>query len=79
MNRNRKILVAIFSLLALIGYTKLIWQSGFDQGADVSLCLVQSYIQYDGEKVAANEPSCQRAKEYQSNPLWILRRRENIE
>lgn len=59
-------------------YTKIIWQSGFDQGADVDGCVVASFqAAGPGETVAMakSDPACIRAKAYESNPLWLLRRR----
>lgn len=67
------ILLTGAAVLALAGYTKLIWQSGFDQGSDVALCVVASF-QNDG-KLATHQPACQKAGRYKSNPLWLLRRR----
>jgi len=58
-------------------YTKIIWQSGFDAGADVSQCLIATFSK-DGpapKHADMADSGCQRAKAYESNPLWILRRR----
>lgn len=73
----RRIYITAVAIGALLGFTKAIWQSGFDQGADVSLCVVASFQRY-GEKAVRVDPddsSCQRAKGYERNPLWLLRRR----
>jgi len=80
MNRLTKISLGFLAVFALIGYTRVIWLSGFDIGSDVSLCVVASYQQGPNEKtgkveLADNDPSCKRVEEYKSNPLWLLRRR----
>jgi len=60
---------------ALLAYTKWVWQSGFDQGSAVALCVVSS-LQNDG-KLAADQPECQDAKRGERSPLWVLRRRDD--
>lgn len=75
----KKVLYGLGIALVLVIYTKVIWQSGFDQGADVSLCVVESMIASEGEVVSlADSETCKRAKAYESNPLWQLRRRGDI-
>ena len=75
MKRSVLIAASGFAFVAaLVGYTKVIWQSGFDDGADVSLCVGESMIN-NGGKLATYAPACQRAKAYESSPLWLLRRR----
>lgn len=76
----KKALFGILFAIGAIGYTKIVWQSGFDQGADVSLCVVESMIaSEDGQPIGlAETESCDRAKAYESNPLWQLRRREGM-
>jgi len=69
----RRALVATFAIFALLGYTKLIWQSGFDQGADVADCVIASL--QNGGKLDRSDEGCQRADAYKRNPLWVLRRR----
>lgn len=60
-----------------VGFAKAVWQSGFDQGADVSLCVIATFqnAKDDPIKLDMAEPACKRAKAYESNPLWLLRRR----
>lgn len=69
----KRLAIGAVCAIALLGYTKLIWQSGFDQGTAVAICVVASF-QNDG-KLATNSPSCRDAKDYEDNPLWLLRRR----
>lgn len=69
-------LIAAAICTVAIGYTKLVWLSGFDQGSDVALCVVAS-VQNDG-KLAKDDDSCKRADEYRSNPLWLLRRNNHL-
>lgn len=64
--------VGVGMVLSLFLYTKQVWQSGFDQGADVDSCVIVSIIN-DG-KLAKDEPPCIRAKKYETNPYWLLRR-----
>lgn len=73
MNKTvRNISIAVLSICLLIGYTKIIWQYGFDTGVDVSLCVVAS-LQNNGT-LAENDESCKSVKTDQKNPLWALRR-----
>lgn len=66
-------------LLALVIYTKLIWQSGFDQGAAVSACVIESMLASEGEVVSlADSDACNDAKAYESNPLWNFRRSTDL-
>ena len=60
-----------------VGFAKAVWQSGFDQGADVSQCIIATFANADDDpiKLDMTEPACTRAKAYESNPLWLLRRR----
>lgn len=74
----KRALIFMACLAALVGYTKVVWQSGFDDGADVSLCVGESLINNDG-KLASYHPACQRAKAYERHPLWLLRRRDGGE
>lgn len=71
---GRKLLIGAALVAVLLGYTKLVWQSAFDQGSDVTLCVIAS-MENDG-KLAASDDGCKRAKSYERNPLWILRRRD---
>lgn len=76
----KKALFGILFAIGVVGYTKLVWQSGFDQGADVSLCVVESMIASEGDVVSLTDSeTCDRAKAYESNPLWQLRRRDGME
>lgn len=65
--------------LTLLSYTKWVWQSAFDQGADVSMCIGASFAQSDGTTVtfAKNDPACVRAKAGERNPLWVVFRRRS--
>ena len=62
-------------------YTRAVWLSGFDQGTDVSICVMLSLLSTgENEPVRlADAESCQRARDYESNPLWLLRRRDGTE
>lgn len=80
MNWLKYTICGLAACLLTAGYTKLIWQSGFDQGADVSLCLVSTFQNgpdNDGvTRLKTHDPACQRTNHYtRTNPLWILRRR----
>jgi hypothetical protein len=70
---KRKAFLTVVAMVALVGYTKLIWQSGFDQGSDVTMCVIAS-IQNEGH-LAKDDVGCRGAEAYKSNPLWLLRRR----
>lgn len=72
-----RFLICISALFALAGYTKLVWQSGFDDGADVAICVKASFtkeLRYSVVTVA-KDPACARAHAYERNPLWAFRRR----
>lgn len=69
----RNFAIGVVIGVALMIATKLVWQSGFDQGSDVTLCVIAS-MENDG-KFAASDDGCKRAKAYERNPLWLLRRR----
>ncbi len=60
-----------------VGFAKVVWQSGFDQGADVSQCIIATFANAKDNpiKLDMTEPACKRAKAYESSPLWLLRRR----
>jgi hypothetical protein len=73
MTLNRVVLIS-FAIIGLLVYTKVVWQSGFDAGADTSLCVGASLLLNDG-KFKEDEPACQRIEAYKSNPLWLFRRR----
>lgn len=70
----RKIIYALAAIAAIGGWTKYVWQTGFDQGADVSGCVIAS-LENDG-KFATDSGFCKSAKRGESNPLWLLRRRD---
>lgn len=74
----KKIAITVLCVLALVGYTRLIWLSGFDQGADVALCVVDSYREHNATQVADTN-ACHRASDYQDNILWQLRRRRETQ
>jgi len=76
----RRGLVVLAAAALLLGYSKFVWQTGFDQGADVSLCIIASAQRFGNlaHGLDKSDPACQRAKEGESNPLWILRRRTPI-
>lgn len=77
MKRSIRIaLITAASVAGLIGYTRVIWLSGFDQGGDVVMCMIAS-LQNDG-KLATDDPGCKRAEAYKGNPLWMLRRRGEV-
>lgn len=69
-------IIVLLCVAALSAYTKLIWQSGFDQGAAIALCTVASF-QQGGDLItlAKDDPACRDANAYEANPLWVLRRR----
>lgn len=69
----RKALIVLGVIAALVGYTKLIWQSGFDAGGDAVGCVIAS-LQNDGALDRASL-FCRGAEAYKRNPLWALRRR----
>lgn len=62
-------------VLAMVVWTNYVWDSAFDQGTAVSLCVVESFKQFEGQKVAINEEVCQEADDYmRHNPLWKFSR-----
>lgn len=66
---------AIGLILAVMA-ARVIWLSGFDQGADVAMCVDASFRNGgDVITLAKDDPACIRAKAYESNPLWAFRRR----
>lgn len=71
----KKLAIGLLIALALLGYTKIIWQSGFDAGADVMQCVIASFMKSDGKQVDEMDKGCQRTKHYkETNPLWYLGR-----
>lgn len=70
-------LVILLGMVMLLIYTKVIWQSGFDAGADTNGCVFASVVKYGDLSHGTDEadPACQRIKAYESSPLWVLRRR----
>ena len=69
----KKLIITLAALILLVAYTRVIWLSGFDQGAAVAMCTIASILN-EGE-LAEEEPSCVDVKSYESNPLWQFRRR----
>lgn len=72
-------MVIVAAVVVLLGYTKWVWQSAFDQGADVSMCIGASFAQSDGTTVtfAKSDPACIRAKAGERSPLWAVFRRRS--
>lgn len=73
----KRVLMVLLAAAALCIYTKAVWQSGYDAGADVNGCLIATFAKYGDLDHGADEddPQCVRAGQYEHNPLWVLRRR----
>jgi len=70
----KRLLIGLAATGVLLGYTRWVWMSGFDQGVAVSLCVMAAIVENDG-KLADENVACIDAKKGESNPLWLLRRR----
>jgi hypothetical protein len=67
--------IAALQAIALIFWTKVVWQSGFDQGSDVTPCVSAYFESGKDPKTLKTDGGCRRASVYRANPLWALRRR----
>ena len=72
-------LQVLFFVLSMLWYTHVVWQSGFDDGADVALCAVTLFHDekygHGGETPALQTPACKGAEAYKHTPLWQFRTR----
>jgi hypothetical protein len=73
----RNIIIAAGIVAAILATALVSYRSGFNQGADVALCLVSTFQkERPSEGLDMTSPSCQSAKHGENNPLWIFRPRQ---